>query len=271
MAARRAVAGSCVASTSHWAKAGNPASSRYMPRSAGSPGVDVVGPADVRRDDRALGPLERERRAVALGLEDEAEQVAVAAELGAQRRGGDAEGPPVAQQQVRRADRPGGHHDPPGREQPRAQLVGVGPVALALGSVHDELDLEARPLDPRRSAVTSERTEITAPAWAAAERYVWSSVFLAPSLHPTSHSPHSRHVRRARAGVAEDARVVVGPQRLAGVERAVGAEEADGQRRLVERVLASPISAAADRIAASFGTSAPSGTVCTSRNDSTAP
>ena len=48
--------------------------------------------------------------------------------------------------------------------------VRVGPVALLLRPVHDELDLEAATVRAAPSAVTSERTEITAPAWAAADR-----------------------------------------------------------------------------------------------------
>ncbi len=37
---------------------------------------------------------------------------------------------------------------------------------------------------------------MSAPARCARVRYVWSSVFFAPKLQPTSHSPQRRHVLR---------------------------------------------------------------------------
>ena len=67
---------------------------------------------------------------------------------------------------------------------------------------------------------------MSAPRCLAADRYVWSRVFLLPSLQPMSHSPHIRHVSRVwpwRFGYG------AGNDRLARHRIATGVGERDGQ------------------------------------------
>jgi hypothetical protein len=74
---------------------------------------------------------------------------------------------PVAKEQIGRTDRTRATDHARARKHARPQRIGVGLVPFPVGMVHDELDLEAAAA--RRSAVTSDRIETTAPRWAAAD------------------------------------------------------------------------------------------------------